>query len=402
MTTRTLNRLDVTPGPAGAARLFGALPGALAGTGPALAPFDPTLPAPQQESLLAALHIEAPVEDDLAVVVTTSGSTGRPAGVELSRQALLAAAMAGLARLHGPGHWLVAVPTTSVGGLMTLVRSVVADTEPVFWRGIGGAESFTADSFAVDAATLLERAGSDPSYVSLVPTQVERIVRTGGLALDLLARFSSVVVGAADLPAATHRAALAAGVSVVRSYGMSEACGGICYDSHLLSGVTARIVDPDNHGVGRIVLAGTTLASGYRLDPERTADRFRSDGLHTDDLGRLDDGLLSVVGRVDDVVQVGGTSVSLVAVTDLLRTVPGILDAVAVARPDPEWGARVAAVLVLADGHDESELLPLVQHIVSDHLGRMAAPVALRCIASIPLLANGKPDRTALTELVSA
>lgn len=392
MTNRTLTRLDVRPGPDDVPVVARALAAAMNGTGPAIAPVAANAPEPLRDSLLAALHVDDPVAPGIAAVVTTSGSTGDPLGVELGAGALAAAGSAGLAALAGPGHWLVAVPVTSVGGLMTLVRARLAGTEPVAWQGLAGAEAFTPESFLADSTRLLDRAGPDPSYVSLVPTQVERLVRAGGDALETLARFTRVIVGAAELAPKTHRAALAAGVALVRSYGMTETCGGICYDGHLLPGTIAAIEDPDLHGVGRITLSGPVLANGYRSQPERTAARFGPSGLRTDDLGRLEGGLLTVLGRADDVVQVGGTSVSLNAVADVLRTMPGIRDAAAVARNDPEWGARVVAV-VAADADPD---LVRLQRLVSDRLGRLAAPVAVRRVGEIPLLPNGKPDRTAL------
>jgi O-succinylbenzoic acid--CoA ligase len=407
MSIRPLTRLDVPPGPAGAGALLAAIPAALAGSGPALAPLDPTV-APELRARLAtavrADESDAPLEnDDIAVVVATSGSTGDPAGVLLSATALTFAATSGQEQLGGPGHWLVAVPVTSVGGLMTLVRSVTAGTDPIFWPGLGGAESFTAESFLPAAEELLVRANGGRSYLSLVPTQLDRLVRSGGAVLEVLARFSAIVIGAAELSQTTRHSAVSAGVKVVRSYGLSETCGGICYEGHLFDQVTAKIEAPDGHGVGRVIIGGPTLASGYRLAPDRTVERFGPSGLRTEDLGRIDDGRLTVVGRTDDVVQIGGTAVALNAVADVLRRQPGVHDAAAVAIADAEWGGRVVAILVPAAHRiADDDLLPRLQRAVSDRLGRLAAPVAIRKVAELPLLPNGKPDRQALLALAES
>ena len=67
----------------------------------------------------------------------------------------------------------------------------------------------------------------------------------------------------------------------------------------------------------------------------------------TGDLGRWVDGRLEVLGRVDDVVVTGGEKVAPAAVERVLAAQPGVRAACVVALPDPEWGAVVAAALVV-------------------------------------------------------
>ena len=406
MNTRALSQLLVSPGPTGVQALLAALPSALSGEGAAIAPAEVGVPEQVRTAWNTAVRADdrkAPLESDAAaVVLTTSGSTGTPIGVLLSAAALRAAADSAHDRLAGPGHWLVALPVTSVGGLMTIVRALVSETRPVIWPGVGGAETFTPESFLASAELTLAQAGTEPAYVSLVPTQLQRIVSSGGPALAALARFSAVLVGAADLPSQTRNPAVAAGVNVVRTYGMTETCGGFCYEGRPLGNMGLEIVEEDTHGVGRVVVSGSALALGYRLQPDLPATRFTSTGLWTEDLGRLVDGRLTIVGRLDEMVKVGGVSVALPAVAAVLRAHVGISDAVAVARPDPEWGVRVVAVVVTSNSDVEGveDLLPQLQRVVGDRLGRLAAPVAVRVVPEIPLLPNGKPDRVALAALV--
>jgi O-succinylbenzoic acid--CoA ligase len=157
---------------------------ALDGTGPALLPtVDPRV--------LAALRPDEPVEDDVAVVVPTSGSTGEPKGVLLTADALRASAQATADRLGGHGQWLLAIPTTHVGGLQVLVRSVLAGTTPVLLDG-----SFD------DAAARLD---GPRRYVSLVPTQLRRLLDS-----PALTAFDAVLLGGAAAPADLLEAARAA------------------------------------------------------------------------------------------------------------------------------------------------------------------------------------------------
>src|SRR5260370_10363014 len=132
--------------------MLAALAAALDGSGPAILPLDPALPAP---ALGAALEAFAPaairtmegtrpapvavsgrapgVAADTAVVIATSGSTGAPKGVELSAAALTASASASLRRIGaGPAdRWLCCLPTFYIAGIRALVRSLIAGTEPV-------------------------------------------------------------------------------------------------------------------------------------------------------------------------------------------------------------------------------------------------------------------------------
>ena len=69
-----------------------------------------------------------------------------------------------------------------------------------------------------------------------------------------------------------------------------------------LPGVTLKIHEPDERGVGEIVAQGPNVMTGYLEDAEATARALRDGWLHTGDLGRMEDGRLYVVGRMEDVV----------------------------------------------------------------------------------------------------
>jgi len=71
------------------------------------------------------------VDDNLALIVESSGSTGAPKRIRLSRQALLASAQAADSVLGGPGQWLLALPINYIAGSNVLIRSLVAEQQPV-------------------------------------------------------------------------------------------------------------------------------------------------------------------------------------------------------------------------------------------------------------------------------
>jgi O-succinylbenzoic acid--CoA ligase len=373
-------------------RLVELLAAALDGTGPAVAPLDARLPAAWLEDLLTTLApdtVEDPagvtsvrsgekrgVADVTAVIVCSSGSTGVPKGVELSAAALLHSARASLARLGArPGErWLCCLPAAYIPGIQVLVRSLVSGTDPVL-----------ADR--ADAKTV---AASGCAHVSLVPTQLRRLldvdIATNAGAPGPLAGFSSVLLGGAAAPADLLDAARAARIPVVTTYGMTETCGGCVYDGTPLDGVRVKIGAED----GRIWIGGPVLFSGYVDGPEQLAP---GDGwFRTGDLGRLDSsGRLTVRGRADDVINTGGYKVVPGEVAAALQTSSRIRDVAVLGQPDSQWGELVVAVVVPADPADPPTLELLRLH-VRERLPRYAAPSRVVVVDAVPMLPSGKHD----------
>jgi O-succinylbenzoic acid--CoA ligase len=311
------------------------------------------------------------------LLIETSGSTGQPKRVVLSRAAMRASALAASSRLGGAGQWLLNLPPSYVAGAQVLFRSVLAGTEPVVQHG----------PFAQAAAAM----SGERRYVSLVPTQLARMLASPGDA-DALRGFDVVLVGGARVDPALRRTATEAGVTVVATYGMSETCGGCVYDGLPLDGVEVGIGRD-----GRVRIAGPVLFDAYDGQPELTARVKRDGWFLTQDLGALDeDGRLTVLGRVDDVVISGGVKVPAPAVAARLREHPEVRAAEVVGVHDDEWGQRVVAVLVgaltLAEARD---------WVASAH-PRSWAPRDVVLVDELPLLANGKADRLRLRELAGS
>ncbi|WP_433252440.1 AMP-binding protein [Actinomadura nitritigenes] len=380
---RRLHAVVLPPGP----RLFRALATALDG-GPAVCPLSPELPAPALEAMLEALAPDAvetedglapyrgvgehaPPADGTAVLIATSGSTGAPKFVELTAAALRHSAAGTLARIEAaPGdRWLCCVPTSHISGVQVLVRSLLAGTDPIITPRF--------DTAAVAAA--------GPVHISLVPTQLRRLLDAG----TDLSRLGAIVLGGAAAAPGLLAEARERGGRVFTTYGMSETCGGCVYDGAPLDGMRAGL-----GADGRIRLAGPSLFSGYRLRPEQTAAVRDGEWFVTQDLGALDEnGRLRVRGRVDDVINTGGEKVLAGEIATALSRHPKVRDVVVVGRPDPEWGERVTAVVVPAA---DAPGLPELRAFVRETLPACAAPRELELVDAIPLLASGKPDRARL------
>ena len=365
-------------------RLLERLAAALNGSGPAILPLEAGLPAGQLARFLDAFCPEAvetaagiaprpggrPVNEKTAVVIATSGSTGRPKGVELSAAALTYSARASLDRIGAaPGdRWLLCLPATHVAGIQVLVRSLVAGTEPVV------------------AGNLTPATASGCAHVSIVPTQLRRLLAEDPLA-TWADTFTSVLLGGAAAGAGLIAAARDAGVPVVTTYGMSETCGGCVYDGLPLDGVAVSA-----GGDGRVRITGPVLFSAYRLRPDLTVAAFDDGWFRTSDLGVLDvSGHVTVRGRADDVINTGGEKVVAGEVASVLETCPGVREAVVVGRLDEEWGERVTAVIV-PDNSAQPPTLDLLSRHVRERLPRYAAPRELVLLDALPMLPSGKPD----------
>ncbi len=310
-------------------------------------------------------------DDPGPAVLATSGSSGVPKQVVLPRDAVLASAAASASRVGGTGPWVLALPSSYVAGFNVICRSWVAGHRPV-----------------VLGDRPLADAGRVGGFVSVVPTQLRRWLDASE-DRAALAGYDTVLVGGGPVDPALRARAADAGVRVVATYGSAETCGGCVYDGLPLDGVGLALAAD-----GRVRISGPTLFSGYLDDPRATSAALVDGWFLTSDAGRLDeDGRLSVLGRLDDMVVSGGVNVPAAAVAARLREHPRVAAAEVVGIPDAEWGNRVVAVvegsLSLADARDWVG----VRH------ARAWAPRDLVVVPAMPMLANGKVDRLAVREL---
>lgn len=366
-----------------------ALAAALHGEGPAVE----LSTAPDGSPVVSP--VQTPGFDDAVVVVRTSGSTGTPKATVLTVEALAASSMATALALKGEGQWLLALPVQYVAGLQVLVRSLFAGTRPWAMDLSGG---FHPEAFTAAALELTDRI----RFTSLVPTQLQRLLDSPAPeTLAVLRRFNSILLGGAPVSAELLQAARNAGLRVVTTYGSAETCGGCVYDGVPIEGVEVKV-----SGTGRILLGGDTVAAGYLDDPDLTADAFiEEDGLRwfrTNDLGSIDaEGILTVLGRADDVVITGGVKVSATHVQAELEKLDGVTAAFVTGVPSEEWGQAVAAYVAIADSTPEGiSGFTARRHDLLGPLGPLG-PKTVLAAPELIMLPNGKPDRLAMTELLN-
>lgn len=334
--------------------------------------------------------------DGVDLIIETSGSTtGSPRHVGLSVDAILASIDATHEVFDGPGVWILALPAHHIAGAMVLLRSTRHDFPP---RIVDTSNGFHPESLLPAIRGALSH--NAPAYLSLVPAQLRKVFEFPEVvaALGLL---SAVLVGGQVVPSELLAQARGAGIRVHTSYGMSETCGGVVYDGHPLPGVKIRILDSDSlalvssGGQGRIAISSPTLMTRYLEgeDPwfEIDGERF----LLTNDWGCVDsDGVLSVLGRVDDVVNSGGVNVLPSQVEDVVRSFPGVADVWVGGVEDSRWGSVVAALVVCdaCESPDDSWFNALYEYVKFAG-GKAWAPRVVAAVSELPTLGSGKVDR---------
>jgi O-succinylbenzoic acid--CoA ligase len=355
----------------------------------------PRLDAGSVVDLLAVMAIgcavvvgpEAEVPDFIdpggaATVVFTSGTTGGAKGVRLTRANWESAVRASQQHLGNGADdvWVLAMPLHRVGGIAIILRSAFSGGR------VRILPRFDASEFAAALRTGV-------TFASVVPTMLHRILEIDP---GPYRGVRAVLVGGGPIPDRLLERAVAAGLPVLPSYGMTETCGQVATlrpgarlerKAHPLPGVEFRI-EPDH----RIALRGPMLSPGYVGE----ADRDPGSWFVTGDRGELDlDGALRVLGRADDVIVSGGVNIDPEVIEASLTEMNGVEAALVFGVPSAEWGMEVACLYV---GDLEPSVL---ESRLRARLEGALVPKRWRRVTVIPTTDLGKPDRDNAMKLFS-
>ncbi len=201
----------------------------------------------------------------------------------------------------------------------------------------------------------------------------------------------------------------------IDAYGMTETVSGdtlmepgfelekIGSTGRALAHCEIEIRDDDGQPVkpgepGEICIRGEKVTAGYWRDAERTAAAFWPHGwLRSGDVGYLDgDGFLFLTDRKKDLIISGGENIASSEVERVLYEMPQVLEAAVIGRPDPRWGERPVAVIVLRPG-EQLTLEQLTDHC-SAYLARFKVPRELVVVDTLPRNPSGKVLKRRLRE----
>ena len=316
-------------------------------------------------------------EDPLCRVLT-SGTSGvqRSVGLTFANHFASAAGSGFNLGVDPADRWLCCLPVDHIGGLSILIRSVIYGTGAIVHSRF-------------DPERVARELAADASIVSLVPTQLRRLLAEGAP----IERPRLVLVGGGPLPRPLLDEALSRGANVVQTYGLTEACSQVCT---LAAGEASGKPGSSGRpllGVGVETAAdGEILVSGPTVGPGLAGEDGR---LRTGDRGRLDsEGYLWVEGRIDDLILSGGENVAPAEVEQALLSHQAVGDAAVLGRADPEWGQAVTAMVVVAAGRDVDPA-ELIEHCRS-RLAAHKLPKRIEFVSELPRTATGKLRRSEL------
>ena len=361
------------------------------------------------ESLLggpAAEPADLPVSlDDPCLIMYTSGTTGRAKGATLTHRNItwnainavvdadfradeVALAVAPL--FHTAALNMLCLPTMLKGGTVAI--------EPAF-----------------EPDRVLELIARDRvTSMFGVPAIYDAMAAAPGWADADTSSLRMLLCGGAPVPDATIRRYTSRGLTFIQGYGMTETSpGALLLDAeHALAkagsaGVPhfftdVRVVGPDGAQAGpgqrgEIIVAGPNVMAGYWGQPDASAAVLADGWLHSGDVGTADeDGYVSVVDRIKDVIISGGENIYPAEVENALLSHPAVADCGVIGIPDPRWGEVGRAVVVLRAGQSvpEADILGFLD----GRLARYKIPKSVHFATGLPRTATGKILKKQLRE----
>ncbi|MET1039102.1 MAG: long-chain-fatty-acid--CoA ligase [Aeromicrobium sp.] len=331
-----------------------------------------TTPAPDAiawSTLASAERLPAdhprPSADDVALLLYTSGTTGIPKGVPLTHRNLVANCAQGRAWVpglqEGRETFLVALPMFHAYGItigvlvgISLAAELILLPKPDL-------------DLIMDA--IRKRV---PSFIPAVPPLYGRIVDEADRRGVSIEGVSYSLSGAMPLPAAlVERWEAATGGLLVEGYGLTETSPVIVGNPMTrerragsigvpFPGTEVRISDPEDPARevpagerGELLVRGPQVFAGYRGLPDETAQAFHDGWFRTGDIVTMDDdGFITIVDRIKEIIITGGFNVYPSEVEEVLRAHDDVVDAAVVGLRRDDGSETVVAAVVLADQRD--------------------------------------------------
>jgi malonyl-CoA/methylmalonyl-CoA synthetase len=349
-----------------------------------------------------------------ALMLYTSGTTGRPKGVVLTH-ANLRAQVESLSEAWGwsqDDHILLHLPLHHVHGIVNVLMSAL-------WNG---ALCEILPRFQpVDVWERLTL-GQVTLYMA-VPTVYRRLLdawdeadASTRSAWSAGARSCRLMVsGSAALPVPTlKRWESITGQRLLERYGMTEI--GMALSNPLqgtrrpgfvgtpLPGVEARLVSEEEEPVapgtpGEIQIRGPNVFVEYWRRSDETSSAFTEDGwFRTGDQAVIENGAWRILGRSNvDILKTGGEKISALEIEDVIRSHPDVADCAVVGVPDPEWGDRVCAAVVLKASSQITDTE--IRAFTKERLAPYKVPKDVLILDDLPRNAMGKVTKPAIRPL---
>ncbi|MCM3556554.1 fatty acyl-CoA synthetase [Janibacter melonis] len=365
----------------------------------------PSLPLRDAEGSLldAARTGEVPeidvevADDDLAQLLYTSGTTSRPKGAMMTHRSLVAEYLScvvalDLAQDDEPLH------------VMPLYHSAQMHVFLLPWLAVGARSTLLEVPEPGEILARIERDGHRAFFAA--PTLWVAMTNHADFAGRDLASLRKAYYGASIMPGPVveRLQAKMPELGLYNCFGQSE-MGPLCTvlrpEEHAERPDSAgrpvlltemRVVDGEGRDVapgemGEVVYRSPQLCLGYWDKPQETAEAFVDGWFHSGDLVRVDEqGYITVVDRIKDVINSGGVLIASREVEDALFSHPAVAEAAVIGTPDERWVEAVTAVVVL---QDEVSTADLLEH-ARTRLAGFKVPKSVHVVDELPKNTSGK------------
>lgn len=336
--------------------------------------------------------------EEIALILHTSGTTSRPKRVPLLHRNLIASArtVANTYQLSVSDVALCVMPLFHVHGLVASTLATLSS----------GGTVVVVPRFDPLSFWSIVREHRVTWYSAVPAIHQILLARSKRGRPDAAQTLRFIRSCSASLPAATMSETESwLGVPMVEAYGMTEAAHQMA--SNPLSGMRKpgsvgqatglEIAILDDAGQllpanqrGEVCIQGPNVFSGYEDNPEANAASFTNGWFRTGDQGALDqNGYLSLVGRIKELINRGGEKVSPQEIDEVLASHPSVSEAVCFALPDPVYGEKVCAAVVLNKPETEAALIQHCRSVIAD----FKCPSVIHIVDAIPRTATGKIQR---------
>ena len=359
---------------------------------------------PHQEAFVAR-------PDDLYRLMYTSGTTDRPKGVMHSYDNVAWKSFDHIAAfgITKDERLLVVGPLYHVGAFDLPGLAVLAQ---------GGMLAIMRDFDALAALETIQRERITGAW--LAPIMLSRILALPERGRFELTSLRWVVGGGERTPEERIREfkSLFTAARYIDAYGLTETCSGdtlmetgrevekIGSTGRVLAHAQISIMNEEGRKLaagehGEICVRGPKVMRGYWKDPEKTARSFFGEWLRTGDVGYLDDeGFLFLSDRKKDMIISGGENIASSEVERVLYQLSEVTEVAVIGLPDPQWGERVTAVVVLRPG--STLTLEALRAHCEGRLGGFKTPRQLILRDSLPRNPSGKVLKRVLRDDLAA